>query len=342
MTESIGIVSYGLYLPEGRQTAGEIALQAGLSVPAVADLGIRAKCLPAASDQPVPMAVRAADRAFAAGGGITPGEVDVVIWTGEEYKDYIAQTAAIRIQEELGCRSAWAFDLVGQGVTLVQGLRLARDLILGDPEVSTVLLAGGTRNLDLVDARNPATRFLLASSASGGALLVRRNHPQNLLLGTAFHVDADMADEVYVPGGGTEFPFSPENLGSELMFFQVAHPERVADYLARRWPKALADTAREAAGGAAADYLALRHLAPVERRQVLKDLHLDEQRSIALCDYGCHGVNDVVLSLDLGLAAGRVRAGSLVVLAAGGIGFGSAAAAIRWGPTAAMDNHPEA
>ena len=45
----------------------------------------------------------------------------MVIWTGEEYKDYIAQTAAIRLQEETECRNAWAFDLVGQGVTTIQG-----------------------------------------------------------------------------------------------------------------------------------------------------------------------------------------------------------------------------
>jgi 3-oxoacyl-[acyl-carrier-protein] synthase-3 len=331
MTATIGIASYGLYLPEGREAADEIAARAGLSPEAVAALGIQSKCIPAAGDQPVPMAVRAAQRAFAAAPGLAPDAVDVVIWTGEEYKDYIAQTAAIRMQEELGCKNAWAFDLVGQGVTLVQGLRLARDLMAADPEVATVLLAGGTRNLDLVDTRNPATRFLLAASASGAAVLLKRNHPANQLIETAFLVDAEMADEVYVPGGGTEIPFSLQNLDSELMFYQVAHPQRVADYLEHRWPTALAEVVRRAAGAEAPDYLALRHLTPVERRLVLMELNLGEGQSAALGAWGCHGANDVVLSLDLGIGSGRVRPGGRVVLAAGGIGFSYAAAAVRWG-----------
>lgn len=328
---TIGIVSYGLYLPEGRETAAEVAARAGLSTDAVKALGIQSKCTPAAGDQPVAMAVQAAKRAFAAARGLTPGQVDIVVWTGEEYKDYIAQTAAIRMQEELGCRNAWAFDLVGQGVTLVQGLRIARDLMLTDPEVATVLLAGGTRNLDLVDYRNPDTRFLLAASASGAALLLKRDHPANRLTATAFIVDDEMADEVYVPGGGTEIPFSPQNLGSGLMFFQVAHPQRVADYLEHRWPPALAEVVRRAAGAGAPDYLALRHLAPAARRLVLMELDLDDGQSAALDAWGCHGVNDAVLSLDLGLGAGLVRPGRRVVLAAGGIGFSYAAAAINWG-----------
>jgi 3-oxoacyl-[acyl-carrier-protein] synthase-3 len=328
---TMGIVSYGLYLPEGRESASEIADRAGLSVDAAKALGIESKCLPAPSDQPVAMAVQAARRAFAAAPGLTGEKVDVVIWTGEEYKDYIAQTAAIRMQEELGCRNAWAFDLVGQGVTLVQGLRLAQDLMTGDPKVATVLLAGGTRNLDLVDYRNPATRFLLATSASGAAVLLERDHPANRLLDTAFATDAEMADEVFVPGGGTEIPFSAQNLESELMFYQVADPERVAAYLERRFPAAIVEVIRRAAASGMPDYLALRHLAPAKRWQVLHELNLSDSQSAELCAFGCHGANDVVLSLDLGIAAGRVRPGSRVVLAAGGIGFSYAAAAIHWG-----------
>jgi 3-oxoacyl-[acyl-carrier-protein] synthase-3 len=331
MTSTIGIASYGLHLPAGRESAAEVAARAGLSREAVEALGIQSICIPAPGDQPVSMAVRAANRAFDAAPDLAREQVDVVIWTGEEYKDYIAQTAAIRVQEELGCRNAWAFDLVGQGVTLVQGLRLARDLITADPEISTVLLAGGTRNLDLVDCRNPATRFLLPASASGAALLLKRDHAANRLLETAFLVDAEMADEVYVPGGGTEIPFSPQNLGSELMFYQAAHPQRVADYLEHRWPMALAEVIRRVSGTGMPDYLALRHLAPAERRRVLGELGVNGEQSADLAAWGCHGVNDVVLSLDLGLGTGRVRPGGRVVLAAGGIGFSYAAAAIHWG-----------
>ena len=97
-------------------------------------------------------------------------------------------------------------------------------MMTSDPRIKTVLLAGGTRNVDLVDPANPDTRFLLAASASGGAMVLRRDYPQNRLLGTAFSVDPDIADEVYVPGGGTEIPFGPENLQSGIMYFNTSRP----------------------------------------------------------------------------------------------------------------------
>ncbi|MCP4667048.1 MAG: hypothetical protein GY849_11855, partial [Deltaproteobacteria bacterium] len=206
-------------------------------------------------------------------------DVDVVIWTGEEYKDYIAQTASIRLQEEVGCRKAWAFDLVAQGVTSIQGLRIAGDLIFGDDTVDTVLLAGGTRNVDLVDYTNPDTHFLLASSASGGAILLQRDHDKNHVLHTAFMVDPEMSDEVFVPGGGTEIPFSPENLDSDSMYFQAAHPDKVRDYLDRRWTQALTETVRKLLPDRAPDYLALRHLTPADRTAVLNGLGMQPDQS---------------------------------------------------------------
>ncbi len=328
---NIGIVSYGLYTPDTFETAEDVSIRAGLTSEEVRKLGIECKCRPAKDDQPVAMAVKAAKQAFAGTEEVRPEDVDVVIWTGEEYKDYIAQTPSIRLQEEVGCSRAWAFDLVGQNVTNIQGIRVARDLIAGDETINTVLLAGGTRNVDLVDYANSDTHFLLASSASGGALLLKRRHSRNHLIATAFRVDWDMSDEVYVPGGGTEIPFSEDNLDSDIMFYQVQHPEVVRNYLDQCWTEALSETAVKALSGYSPDYVALRHLSPVQRAAVLDLLGVSSDQSAALENWGCHGTNDVILSLDLGLKCGAIQDGFHVVLVTGGIGFTYAAALIRWG-----------
>ena len=327
----IGIVSYGLYFPKEFETGEDVAAKAGLTLPEVMALGIKRKCLPSQDDQPVSMTVKAAEDAFQRAGGVQPADVDVVIWTGEEYKDYIAQTASIRLQEETGCANAWAFDLVGQGVTSIQGLRVARDLMIGDEDVNTVLLAGGTRNVDLVDYGNPDTHFLLASSASGGAILLRRGIDRNRLLATAFTVDEDMADEVFVPGGGTEIPFSHANLDSNVMSYRTPRPAVVCNYFDKRWTRALSGVAQQVLSGLAPDYVALRHLTPADRIVVLDQLAVDPGQSATLDNWGCHGTNDVVLSLDMGLKSGAIRDGSHVVAVSGGIGFTYAAALLRWG-----------
>ena len=328
-----GIVSYGLYFPDKVETKEQIAEKAGMSAEEVAALGLEQKIVPSPEDQPVPMAVKAARKAFEQAGDIGPEDVDLVLWTGEEYKDYIAQTASIRLQEEIGCKNAWAFDLVGQGVTSVQGLRVAHDMMIGDPSVNTVLLAGGTRNIDLVDYTNPDTRFLLSSSASGAALLLKRDHPENVLLSTAFLTDFHMADEVFVPGGGTEHPFSEDNLGSPMMFYQTPNPNVVSEYLSGRWTEALVQVIKDAAKDSAVDYLALRQLSVRDKEHVLRALDLKPSQTQALDRWGHHGPNDVILSLALGVKEGSVSDGSVVVLASAGIGFTYAAAAVRWGKT---------
>jgi 3-oxoacyl-[acyl-carrier-protein] synthase-3 len=328
---NLGIVSYGLYLPSGFENADEIAEKSGLKPEALQALGIERKCLPSTDDQPVSMAVKAAEQAFERVDSVTPQDIDVVLWIGEEYKDYIAQTASIRLQEEVGCRNAWAFDLIGQGVTSLVGLRMARDLMIGDASVNTVLLAGGTRNVDLIDYANPATHFLLAASASGGAMILKRDHPENHLLETAFCVDAEMADAVYVPAGGTEIPFSADNLSSALMYFQVTQPEKLTEYLKKQWASALCGIAKKVLPDKPPDYLALRHLSVNDRQRVLDALNVNSNQSLSLAEWGHHGPNDVIISLDLALKTGAIREGSLVVMVSGSIGFSYGAALVRWG-----------
>jgi 3-oxoacyl-[acyl-carrier-protein] synthase-3 len=329
---AIGIISFGIYLPEQVETSEEVAQRAGLTLEEVLALGIRRKYRPSEENQPIPMAVKAAKQAFERAGGVRPEEVDLVLWTGEEYKDYIAQTASIRLQEEAGCRNAWAFDLVDQGITTLLGLRVARDMIIGDQYINTVLLAGGTRNVDLVDYTNPDTRWLLPTSASGGAVLLRRGYSANRLQETAFLIDPEMADEVYVPGGGTVHPFSPENLGTKIMYYQTLHPKIISAYLSCQFAKRLTEVIRRAVGtGKSVGYLALRHLSPKDRKHVLSELNLSPEQSESLEEVGCHGTNDPLISLDLALKKGTISDGARVILVSSGIGFSYAAAAIRWG-----------
>lgn len=331
MKTTVGIVAYGLYTPAEFETAEQIARQSGLAPSEVKRLGIIRKCRPGDEDQPVVMANKAAQQAFQSTTVVQPQDVDVLIWTGEEYKDYICQTASIRLQEELGCSNAWAFDLVGQGVTTILGLRVAHDLIYGDSSINTVLLAGGTRNVDLVDYQNPDTRFMLSMSASGSAVILRRNHSENQLLELAFHVDPEMADEVYVPAGGTQMPFDQENIGSTLGYYHLKHPQVVSEYLENRWAQTLSKMVKEVSNDHSLDYLALRHLTPRDHAFLLDRLNLTSDQSIQLDHWGHHGMNDVILSLDLGIRHGCVTDGSMVAMATAGIGFTYAAALIKWG-----------
>jgi 3-oxoacyl-[acyl-carrier-protein] synthase-3 len=82
----------------------------------------------------------------------------------------------------------------------------------------------------------------------------------------------------------------------------------------------------------AIDYLAILHFKRSAHDAVLAELGLGPENTTYLDDYGHLGQNDQVLSLELGLAAGKVRDGSTVVFVGAGLGFVWAATVIRWGP----------
>jgi 3-oxoacyl-[acyl-carrier-protein] synthase-3 len=145
-----------------------------------------------------------------------------------------------------------------------------------------------------------------------------------------------MADEVFVPGGGTVRPFSPEILNTEAMFFQTARPQKVDAYLSERLAPQFVELTKRCmaqAGfpGQAPDYLALRHLRPQERARILEGLRLGGEATDALADVGNHGPNDVIISLDRGLRREVIKNGSRVLLVSAGIGFTYGAALIQWG-----------
>jgi 3-oxoacyl-[acyl-carrier-protein] synthase-3 len=79
------------------------------------------------------------------------------------------------------------------------------------------------------------------------------------------------------------------------------------------------------------DYLALLHFKRSAHDAVLAELGLTPAQTTYLDEYGHIGQNDQVLSLELGLAAGKVRDGSTVVFVGAGLGFVWAATIIRWG-----------
>ena len=64
---------------------------------------------------------------------------------------------------------------------------------------------------------------------------------------------------------------------------------------------------------------------------MLRDLGLTEDQTIYLENYGHVGQVDQILSLKLGLEAGKVKPGTVVCMIAAGIGYTWVANVIQWG-----------
>jgi 3-oxoacyl-[acyl-carrier-protein] synthase-3 len=327
-----GIVATGVYLPEQRVSSSDIAAASGLPLEVVANkLGIKSKRIPGIEDHTNAMGVRAARIALERA-SMDASQIDAIICMTEEHKEYPVWTAGIDMAHQLGAVKAWAFDCAQKCGSFVLGLKLARALMLEDERVKTVLVAGGYRNGDLIDYKNPNVRFMFNLGAGGGAAIVQRGYQQNQLLGSSVVTDGAFSRDVIVPVGGTCTPLTPENLHQYQL--NVPDPAGMKARLEARSLENFIHVVREAAkrsNFSQIDYLAILHMKRSAHDHILCELGLRADQTIYLEDYGHVGQIDQVLSLELATQRGLVKAGSQIVLAAAGVGYVWNAMGVRWG-----------
>jgi 3-oxoacyl-[acyl-carrier-protein] synthase III len=326
----------GLYLPDEYMTGEEIAEIVGIPTHIVEEkMGIKKKHVPGDNDHTCEMGILAAKQAIERA-GIDPLEIDVVIYIGEEHKEYPLWTAGIKLQEAVGALNAWAFDVALRCGTTVMALKVAKSLMMADPTIKTVLLAGGYRNVDFIDYQNPRTRFMFNLGAGGGAILLKKDHNENVLLETELITDGSFSEDVVVVSGGTKHPITKEAIEHRLNKLDVLDPDGMKQRLEQKsmvnFIKVIRESVRKS-GYKEEDisYLSMLHMKRSAHEYVLKELGLSPEQSIYLEEYGHIGQIDQILSLELALKEGKVSDGDLVVFVSAGIGYAWGATAIKWG-----------
>jgi 3-oxoacyl-[acyl-carrier-protein] synthase III len=332
----IGIVSTGVYLPQDYITGKEIAEKASIPAHVVEEkMGIKKKYVPGPDDHTCEMGIIAAKQAIKKA-RIDPMEIDVVIYIGEEHKEYPLWTAGIKLQVEVGALNAWAFDVALRCGTTVMALKVAKSLMIADSTIQTVLLAGGYRNGDFIDYQNPRTRFMFNLGAGGGAILLKKDHNENILLETELLTDGSFSEDVVVVSGGTKNPITNEAIDQRLNMLDVLDPEGMKQRLEQKSMANFLKVVRESvrkSGYKEEDisFIAMLHMKKSAHEYVLKELGLSHQQSIYLEDYGHIGQIDQILSLELAVKEGKLKEGDIVVLVSAGIGYAWGASTIKWG-----------
>ncbi len=340
-----GIAGTGIYIPESRMTAEQISEATGgkWSTEAIINkLGIVRKSIPGAGDGTQEMGARAALDCLQ-NTGTPAAEIDLILSIGEEWKEYPLTTTGIYIQERIGAVNAWAIDIQQRCCTSVAALKIARDLMFADPEIKTVLIAGGYRNGDFIDYADPSVSFMFNLAAGAGALLLKRNLGRNALLGTHIITDGTLSRDAGVEIGGTEQPITCENLPKAYKSLRVFHEQHMKDRLNEvsmpNWMTCI-DRAFAKAGvqKSELDYLAALHFKPSAYFGLVDQLGLTREQTIYLEDYGHLGQIDQILSLHLAQKQGKLSEGSIISMIAAGIGYAWGANVIRWGKYQVEDN----
>ncbi len=346
---TVGIASIGAYSPEGVLTAADIAELSGYPEWVIRDkFGITQKHVAGPDDQPNEMGIKAALDCLSQT-DIQPEEIDVVLCTTEEWREYTLWTSGIHLAYEIGATNAWAMDVHTRCATTVGAMKMAKDMMIADPEINTVLIAGGYRVSDFINFQNPRTTFLWNIGSGGGAMLLRKNHPRNHVLGSHLIADGYMSKHVIVPASGTiQFPnpqamAAPQGVTETDFYFDLVEPDLMKDRLNAvsmdNWVKCVDEALRKSGprpdgapySKADLDFLNMVLIKPSGHKEMLERLGLTEEQSVYLHDIGHTGEQDAMFGIREGLKQGRLKDGDLMAIVAAGIGYVWAAGIVRWG-----------
>ena len=339
----MGIVSTGTWFPETFITAGEIAEKSGMPEWVVREkLGIERKYVADPNVHPNDMAVHAADKAIEKA-GIDPMEIDVVLCTTEEWREHLLWTTAIDLAYRIGAKKAWGLDIHARCATTIAALKLARGLMADDPSVNTVLIGGGYAISHFIDFTDVTTSFLFNIGAGAGAMIVKRDWPENRVLGNHLIVDGMMSRHVIVPSSGTVQHPTDKAVADGGFKFRLVEPEamktRLGEVSINNWLECV-DVALKKSGNkrdgtpytrADIDFFNMSLVKPSAHREMLEHLGLTEEQSVYISNIGHIGEQDAIINIEAGIEQDRLKPGDTMAIIAAGIGYVWASAIVQWG-----------
>ncbi len=334
----VGVLGTGIYLPSKTRSAKEIAEATEgnwTEENIIKKLGIKQVYVPGEGDGTQEMSAKAAEQALE-NSGVGAESIDLILDVSEEWKEYPLTTSALYVQGAIGARNAWGIDVQNRCATSLSAFKMAKDMMIADETIDTVLITGGYRNGDLIDYSDPHVSMMYNLSAGAGAMVLRKHHARNRILGSHLIADGTLARTAGVEIGGTKHPTTRENLEDAKTSLRLMEPEkmkaRLNEVSVPNWFHCI-DRALEKSGKTREDidYLAILHIKRSAHEGMLKELGLSDEQTIYLEDYGHMGQIDQILSLHLAQEQGKIKDGDTIALIAAGIGYVWGASIIEWG-----------
>ncbi|HEX7836507.1 MAG TPA: hypothetical protein VF469_03540 [Kofleriaceae bacterium] len=313
-----GIRSIGWWVPEGRRSAQEIADDHGLSLDAIARLGLATRTAPGEDDHPSTMGARATRHALEAA-GLGPCDLDLLIFAGVT-RDWPAPwIAAFGVLHELGARHARGFDLASRCAGGIDALWLARTLV-DSGSCRTVAVCCADRYDHVIDPRRRRPELVTeAAYAAGAATAIVSADADNDIVAFSHLTNPDLSTHTAggPVAGGTRRPVDEAAVQEHLQLWRaqlsIGASERIARYSA--------DADRhnyrrifEQTGWDGVDFAACSPVVPGPQLDVLRELGIDARATCFTIPHLGHiGPADLLLILGVATAAGR-RVGPRVAL----------------------------
>jgi len=273
------------------------------------------------------LAVEAAKKALAER-GIGASDVDAIL-VGTVTPDMLFPSTACLVQHKLGAKGVWGFDLSAACSAFLYALQTGAQFVATGAH-KRVLVIGADVMSSVIDYTDRATCVIFGDGA--GAVILEPADDDSLSLIDFIHeVDGSGGCSLYMPGGGSLHPSSHETV-DQKMHYVHQDGQAVFKFAVRKQTDVCARLL-ERNGVKASDIDAfIPHQANLRIISATADrLGLRPESIVINIDrYGNTTAGTIPLALDTGRQEGKLKKGSLVLLAAVGAGFTVGATLLRW------------
>jgi len=243
--------------------------------------------------------------------------------------DMLFPATACLIQDKLGAKKAWGFDLSAACSGFAYALTVGAQLVAAGSQ-EKVLVIGSDVMTSILDFRDRATCVLFGDGA-GAVLLERSTSDSEGILDFAHDIDGSGGSNLYMPGGGSLQPASAETV-AKRMHYVHQEGQQVFKYAVRRQAE-LACQMLERNGLTSHDLaLVVPHQANLRIIRAMQErLGVDDSKVIVNIDrYGNTTGATIPLGLVDAVEQKRVRKGDLVLIVAVGAGYTAGSILMRW------------
>jgi 3-oxoacyl-[acyl-carrier-protein] synthase-3 len=256
-----------------------------------------------------------------------PAEIELIILASVT-PDMMFPATACLVQDRIGAKKAWGFDLSAACSGFAYALTVGAQFV-GSGAHKKVLVIGSDKMSSILDYTDRSTCILFGDGA--GAVLVEPAADGEGILDFEHDVDGSGGQFLYMPGGGSLHPATPETVEKKMHF---VHQEgsQVFKYAARRMAEM--STKLLERNGFSKDDLALMvpHQANLRIiRAAQERLGVDDSKVLVNIDrYANTTAGTIPLGLCDAVKQGRLRKGNLVLIVTVGAGYTTGGVLLRW------------
>ena len=259
---------------------------------------------------------------------VAPEDIDLII-VATVTPDMLFPSTACLVQNNLGCRRAWGFDLIAACSGFVYAVTVGAQFVAAGTH-RRALVIGSDVMTSIIDFEDRATCILFGDGA-GAVLLEPTADGEDGILDFHHDIDGSGGQYLYMPAGGSLHPPSHETVDKKMHYVHQ-DGRQVFKYAVRR----MGEVAELLLTRNSFQTTDLKLLVPHQANQRIiratqQRLGLPDERVLLnIGKFGNTTAGTIPIALVDALACGRLKKGDLTMLLAVGAGFTTGGLLLRW------------